>query len=627
VDGSASLDGTLTVSTPGFLPLARDRFGIIHSASISGQFAMVNGTDLANLLVLDRQVSATEYALQALPELTMADVNVVEGDSGTAQAVITAILSTSVPFDINVDFGTQDGLAKAGSDYISVQGTLVIAADETMGTIVVEVLGDPGLERKETFRVNLSNQVDVSLGDLQSTVTILNDDLQPSIAIDDVTVAEPNRGISQVQFTVSLSAPAPSPVQIDFASQDGTAVAGEDYTAVNGTLNWNAAPSNGLVSDGSDGAFTPVSNTTLVLPPDGIFHFTTVHIPMGVTVTFVPNAANTPAILLAEGDVHIAGQMVVSATGRIGGPGGGAGGLAGIGIVDGTDGTGLAPGTGGGAMTDFVGSSGGGGGFATAGLGPANRPGPLPGSPGPAVALADDIYQRGGSGGGGGSGWHKFVDLPGSHGGGGGGGIFISSSFGAIEIDGAIRANGANGDTAFANAFGWGGSGGGGSGGAIDLQADRILVNSSGILQAIGGEGGGISTIQPGNPSFSSGAHGGLGYIRLTGDQITIAGTLEGVPIVESFDVQKTIVVNVRADRVHEDTEYFSIQLTGAAGGIVVVGVGTATILPPIWKYIPFTIGRPGAGYTGTSEPPSSETDIIDLQRWSRELYFARTWF
>lgn len=47
-------------------------------------------------------------------------------------------------------------------------------------------------------------------------------------------------------------------------------------------------------STGSLGAFAPTINTTIALPPDGVLNYTTVNIPSGVTVTFTPNAANTP---------------------------------------------------------------------------------------------------------------------------------------------------------------------------------------------------------------------------------------------------------------------------------------------------------------------------------------------
>lgn len=53
---------------------------------------------------------------------------------------------------------------------------------------------------------------------------------------------------------------------------------------------WGQAFSSG--STGSLGALAPASNTTVVLPADGILNYTTVTIPAGVTVTFQRNAAN-----------------------------------------------------------------------------------------------------------------------------------------------------------------------------------------------------------------------------------------------------------------------------------------------------------------------------------------------
>src|SRR5436309_13979651 len=67
-------------------------------------------------------------------------------------------------------------------------------------------------------------------------------------------------------------------------------------------------------STGADGAFAPTANTTLTLPPNGVFNFTTVNIPSGVTVTFVKNAANTPVTILASGTVTVAGTISVNGT-------------------------------------------------------------------------------------------------------------------------------------------------------------------------------------------------------------------------------------------------------------------------------------------------------------------------
>lgn len=65
-------------------------------------------------------------------------------------------------------------------------------------------------------------------------------------------------------------------------------------------------------STGADGAFNPTVDTVLPLPPDGIFNFTNVNIPAGVTVTFQRNDINTPVTLLASGDAIISGTLHVN---------------------------------------------------------------------------------------------------------------------------------------------------------------------------------------------------------------------------------------------------------------------------------------------------------------------------
>lgn len=106
-------------------------------------------------------------------------------------------------------------------------------------------------------------------------------------------------------------------------------------------------------STGANGAMNSTSNTTLQLPPDGVFHCTTITIAPGATLTFSRNSLNTPVYLLATGDVVVNGTIDVSGTapsgnqpGR-GGPGGFDGGYGGAYVV-GWDqgGDGLGPGGG-----------------------------------------------------------------------------------------------------------------------------------------------------------------------------------------------------------------------------------------------------------------------------------------
>jgi PKD repeat protein len=58
----------------------------------------------------------------------------------------------------------------------------------------------------------------------------------PSVKVNDPVVAEGHTGTRSLNFTVRLSAPTTRRVFVDYATQDGTATAGTDYTAASGTL-------------------------------------------------------------------------------------------------------------------------------------------------------------------------------------------------------------------------------------------------------------------------------------------------------------------------------------------------------------------------------------------------------
>lgn len=294
-------------------------------------------------------------------------------------------------------------------------------------------------------------------------------------------------------------------------------------------------------STGADGAFNPTVSTAVQLPPSGIFNFTSVNIPAGVTVTFTKNTTNTPVVILASGDVTIAGTLTVAGdpgkgTGAagdgttgddgapgVGGPGGyngGRGGAAGVaGDPTARGGSGLGPGAGGGAIFtpilpnegSNISCGGGGGGFgATAGNSEcrnrsANSEFGVGGSPYGSSALLPLI---GGSGGGGGAGGLSFN---GSGGGGGGGAILIAAS-GTVAVTGALLANGGNGGVA--SGSGTGGGGGGGSGGAIRIVATTI--SGDGTISAAGG------TLGESNVSvFHQGGAGSAGRIRAESETFT----------------------------------------------------------------------------------------------------------
>lgn len=263
-------------------------------------------------------------------------------------------------------------------------------------------------------------------------------------------------------------------------------------------------------STGADGAFAPASSQSVQVPASGVFHFTTVNVPAGVTITFTRNATNTAVTILASGNVTIAGTLAVSgqpgavsANGGSGGPGGFDGGLGGFGlpIYSGNPGLGPGAGTAGRKGTNY-GHGGGGGGFNGVGSNGSQESGYF-GLGGPKYGTTALLPLIGGSGGGGGG---ASTSARGASGGGGGGAILLASS-GTITFSGsaAINAQGGNGggssgQTTF-------GMGGGGSGGAIRLIANGI--SGPATLNVSGGAGG------TGCYYGGCGGAAGIGYVRV----------------------------------------------------------------------------------------------------------------
>ncbi|KHS34485.2 hemagglutinin [Xanthomonas phaseoli pv. phaseoli] len=174
-----------------------------------------------------------------LPGLSINDVSVNEGNAGTTNATFTVSLSAPAGAGgVSFDLATADGTATAGMDYAASSLTRTIPAGSSSATFTVLVNGDTLAEPDETFFVNVSNVTGATVSDGQGLGTIVNDDAQPALSIDDVSVNEGNSGTTTATFTVSLSAASGQTVTVNYATADGTATAGSDYVARSGTLSF-----------------------------------------------------------------------------------------------------------------------------------------------------------------------------------------------------------------------------------------------------------------------------------------------------------------------------------------------------------------------------------------------------
>ncbi|MBV9469462.1 MAG: CSLREA domain-containing protein, partial [Abitibacteriaceae bacterium] len=170
------------------------------------------------------------------PTLSINNVTTPEGNVGTTNATFTVTLSAASGKTVTVDYATAPGTATANVDYQSRSGTLTFNPGETTKNIVVPIIGDTLNEGDETYSVTLSNVANGVLNNATGVGTIADDDAAPSLAVNDVTVAEGNSGPTNAVFTVSLSAASGQTVTVDYATADGTATAGSDYQSRSGTL-------------------------------------------------------------------------------------------------------------------------------------------------------------------------------------------------------------------------------------------------------------------------------------------------------------------------------------------------------------------------------------------------------
>ncbi|MFO0800037.1 MAG: Calx-beta domain-containing protein [Gemmataceae bacterium] len=167
------------------------------------------------------------------PTVSVSDVTAGEGGG---PAVFTVTLSGPSPDTILVPYATADGTAAAGADYTAASGTLTFAPGETSKTVSVALLNDTRDEPDETFVLNLGTPTNAIITVGQGVATITDDDPTPSLSISGVTQAEGDSGATAFVFTVTLSAASGRVVSVNYATADGTATAGGDYSAASGTL-------------------------------------------------------------------------------------------------------------------------------------------------------------------------------------------------------------------------------------------------------------------------------------------------------------------------------------------------------------------------------------------------------
>lgn len=186
------------------------------------------GLVLSTLLLF---ATSVDVAAQS-PSISVRDVIVAEGNSGTTQATIVVALSASTSQSVSFSFATSNGTATAGSDYTATSGAATFAPGELEKPVVVIVNGDTVDEQQETFFLDISNVQNATVSSSRGTGFIVDDD-GPTISLNDVSVTEGNSGTKAATFTLTLSGPSVEAIAIRAITTPGTATASSDYNSIN----------------------------------------------------------------------------------------------------------------------------------------------------------------------------------------------------------------------------------------------------------------------------------------------------------------------------------------------------------------------------------------------------------
>lgn len=209
---SAAMLSSESSSSPTFTPDVADRYEVLLVVS-NGSSSYIGSVAIAS------------------PRVFASSVGVSEASTGS---VIVVNLSEAHSSAVTVEWSTQDGSATSGLDYVAAGGSLTFAPGQTSKPVDIPLLGDSIDEEDETFFVRLTNVSGAQAG-ASGTITVIDDDPEPSISIDDVSVFESDNRSTMATFTVTLSSESSRTVFCWASTGDGTAKAGTDYVALSST--------------------------------------------------------------------------------------------------------------------------------------------------------------------------------------------------------------------------------------------------------------------------------------------------------------------------------------------------------------------------------------------------------
>jgi hypothetical protein len=196
----------------------------LQSGSATALGVIGNGSAVSNLVVLPPSVS-----------FTASGQTVTEGAGQTV--TITATLSEPSQGTVTVPF-TVGGTATNPTDYTISSGSLTFAPGTTSKSITLTLAGDTATDGDETAVVTLGTPTNAVLGSQAVHTVTLHDAPRSSLQFSSPTYSATEAGGSAT-VQVTRTGDTSATVTVHYATSDGTAAAGTDYSPTSGDLTFN----------------------------------------------------------------------------------------------------------------------------------------------------------------------------------------------------------------------------------------------------------------------------------------------------------------------------------------------------------------------------------------------------
>ena len=256
------------------------------------------------------------------PDISFAESSYSVSES-SALVPLMVQLSYALANTVTVSYTTSDGTATAGQDYAAATGLLTFPPGTISQTLPISILDDLNLESNETFSVTLSNPMNGNIINVNPVpVTIIDND-SPSLLSFTVSALAVSEGNGTATVIVQQNGTYMGTVNINYATSDGTATAGQDYTTRNGTMIFSPGVISRTLSipilndtllEGDEAFFVTLSN-----PVNGVITGTN---PLPITITDDESEAEVGFVVtsLTVAENEGTAQVVVQQNGVHGNP-------------------------------------------------------------------------------------------------------------------------------------------------------------------------------------------------------------------------------------------------------------------------------------------------------------------